>query len=263
MRANKSLGQNFLVNELYIKQIIQAANVTPEDTIVEIGGGLGALTRYLITTLAKKIIVVEKDQRFIALLQALPSEVLEIIEGDALKIKIPSDEKVKIVANLPYNISTELLFGWFEELDKIKSMTLMFQKEVALRVCANAGDRNYGKISVIADILCKRHLLFDIPPEAFDPAPKVTSAVAHLIPREKPLYGVNLKEFSWFLDNIFSQRRKTIKNGMKTVISNGIAKHELNAEDILNKAEIKVSERAENLTTKQLVNLFIVFCSFQ
>ncbi len=194
LNAKKSLGQNFILDKNFTDKIARAAGDLSDCVILEIGPGPGSLTRSILDAGAKKLIVVEKDQRCLEALQELKNfygERLEIIEGDALEIDesaiFSGEKKFKIIANLPYNIGTVLLFKWLKIPEKISSMHLMLQKEVVERIVAKVGDKNYGRLAVMVNFLCETKMLFTVSNTVFTPPPKVTSAIVQIIPRSKAL----------------------------------------------------------------------------
>jgi 16S rRNA (adenine1518-N6/adenine1519-N6)-dimethyltransferase len=221
--ARRNLGQNFLLDLNLTGRIARAA--APLDgVVVEIGPGPGGLTRALLMAGAEKVIAVEKDTRAIAALTPLVDASagrLEIMECDALEINIAGlagkGKRCQIVANLPYNIATPLLLSWLDKVSHISSMTLMFQREVGQRITAGPGSRAYGRLSVIAQWLCDTAMLFDIPPRAFVPPPKVTSSVISLTPRPKPLAEAQKDMLEDVTRALFGQRRKMLRVSAKTI----------------------------------------------
>lgn len=158
-----------------------------------------------------------------------------------------TEDNLKIVANLPYNIATVLLFKWLDNITRFESLTLMFQKEVAERICARPGSKEYGRVSVMAQWLCHVDKVFDIPPQAFFPPPKVTSSVVSLIPREKPLAAANKKQLEQLCKAVFNQRRKMLRKSLQQLTAH--------PETVLEKAGIAPEERPENLTIEEFCRL--------
>lgn len=249
--AKKSLGQNFLLNMDVTRRIAKTAGSFTDVTVFEVGPGPGGLTRALLEAGAH-VVAIERDHRCLDILrevQTVFTGMLELIEGDALQLSpqfaIPQGN-IKIIANLPYNIGTSLLIQWLSNLDRISSLTLMFQKEVALRLVARPRTKSYGRLSVLTQWLCEGKRLFDLSPKAFTPAPKVTSSVVHLVPKpispaEKALFPLMEK----VTQHAFGQRRKMIRSSLKPLFS-----------------EIKLSElglnpcaRAEELSVADFVLL--------
>lgn len=223
LSAKKSLGQNFLHDSYYTNQIVNFANIKAGDIVLEVGGGPACLTRLLVQSGAEQVVVIERDDIAIKILSDLAdiSGNLEVIHDDAMKIIAQGlpHKNIKVVANLPYNISTELLFLWLQHVDNYSSFTLMFQKEVAKRICASYGSKAYGKISVITQTICEVSEVLEVPPEAFLPPPKVTSTVVHMVKRAKPLYD-DISHLGKICTQIFANRRKMIR---KTLQSMGIS----------------------------------------
>ena len=216
----KRFGQNFLVDDGVIHAIVAAIRPQAEETVVEIGPGLGALTRPLLEHLPH-LHVVELDRDIVARLQkAWPSERLTIHSGDALKFDFGSlGSELRIVGNLPYNISTPLLFHLMEFTAHIRDMTFMLQKEVVERMVAGPSTADYGRLTVMLQRRFHLEWLLDVPPTAFDPPPKVDSAVVRLIPK-RPDEIVPLDEtlFARVVAAAFSQRRKTLKNTLASLV---------------------------------------------
>ena len=225
--ARKSLGQNFLFDLNLTGRIARAA-LPLNGTVIEIGPGPGGLTRALLLAGAEKVIAIEKDSRAIAALAPLVDASegrLEIIEADAMTIdpaRLGSDGPRQIVANLPYNIATGLLIGWLDKLEHLDGMTLMFQREVGQRITAEQGESAYGRLAVMCQWLCEVRSLFDIPPQAFVPPPKVVSSVVQLIPREAPLAKADKTCLEDVTRALFGQRRKMLRSSIKTLKVKGL-----------------------------------------
>ncbi len=226
--AKKSLGQNFLFDLNLTGRIARAA-MPLDGTVIEIGPGPGGLTRALLMAGAEKVIAIEKDRRAIEALGSLVIAArgrLEIIEGDALDVDIKAlgdaGKRRQIVANLPYNIATGLLLNWLDDLDHLDAMTLMFQREVGQRITAEVGGAAYGRLAVMAQWLCQVRSVFDIPPQAFVPPPKVTSSVVQLIPREQPLAPADKTCLEDVTRALFGQRRKMLRSSIKTLKTEGL-----------------------------------------
>lgn len=256
LRANKKLGQNFLINESIIYDIVKKANVTKEDVVIEIGPGLGSLTKELINN-AKKVIAIELDPNMIDILKSRFGifDNFEVIYGDVLKIDleelIKGYDSVKVVANLPYYITTPIIMKLLEDRLKIKSITVMVQKEVGERICATYKDKEYGAITVSVQYYSEPQIIIDVPKENFLPAPEVDSCVIRLDMREKP--PVSLKDEKLFfrlVKGAFTQRRKTINNSLTC---SGKSKEEIMA--TLNKLGIDSKLRAENLSIQQYADI--------
>ena len=219
LTARKSLGQNFLFDLNLTGRIADSASLS-EGTVFEIGPGPGGLTRALILAGARKVIAIEKDRRAISFLNHLVSAAdgtLELIEGDALKTPLweLAEAPRQIIANLPYNIATPLLINWLSQAEHFTAMTLMFQREVAERITAEPGDSHFGRLSVLANWRADTQILFDIPPEAFSPPPKIISSVVRLLPRPEPLYPCKQAALEQITQIAFSQRRKMLRASFK------------------------------------------------
>ncbi|WP_417820518.1 16S rRNA (adenine(1518)-N(6)/adenine(1519)-N(6))-dimethyltransferase RsmA [Terasakiella sp.] len=252
LAAKKSLGQHFLLDLNLTGRVARAAGKLSQCTVIEIGPGPGGLTRALLAEGAKKVIAIERDQRPIAALQEIAAAYpgrLEIIEGDALTIDPASlcDGPRKIVANLPYNISTQLVLNWLENITEYECLTLMFQKEVADRLAAQPRTKDYGRLSVLTQWLCDVRLDFNIKPTAFTPPPKVMSTVATLVPRDKPLVDVDRKQLERVTQAAFGQRRKMLRASLKSLGVNG--------EELATKAGIEPTKRAEELSVQEFCAL--------
>lgn len=256
LRANKKLGQNFLINESIIYDIVKKANVTKEDVVIEIGPGLGSLTKELINN-AKKVIAIELDPNMIDILKSRFGifDNFEVIYGDVLKIDleelIKGYDSVKVVANLPYYITTPIIMKLLEDRLKIKSITVMVQKEVGERICATHKDKEYGAITVSVQYYSEPQIIIDVPKENFLPAPEVDSCVIRLDMREKPpVFLKDEKLFFRLIKGAFTQRRKTINNSLTC---SGKSKEEIMV--ALNKLGIDSKLRAENLSIQQYADI--------
>lgn len=224
-RPRKRFGQNFLQDSSVLFEILAAINARETDQIIEIGPGTGALTGSLLSQ-CHHLDVVEIDRDLAAHLDIRfsHSENLSIHCKDALNMNFSdfktSTKKIRIIGNLPYNISTPLLFHLLEQQVCIQDMHFMLQKEVVDRICAKPGSKAFGKLSIMMQFHCKTEKLFDVLPHSFKPAPKVTSAFIRLVPRSPPKYSVNnLDAFQVLVKQAFSQRRKTLKNTLKGYLS--------------------------------------------
>ncbi len=221
MRAKKRFGQHFLHDGQIIQQIAQALSVSAEETLLEIGPGRGALTQVL-CQMRPKLDVVELDRDLIALLKTRPyAKQLQIHEGDVLKFdfaQLNPDNKayaLHIIGNLPYNISTPLLFHLSDYAEQIAQMVFMLQKEVVERITAEPNSKHYGRLSVLSQYHYQTEYLFDVPPEAFKPPPKVDSAVLRLQPHAQPPVDIAFAPLKKLVDLAFAQRRKTLHNNLK------------------------------------------------
>ena len=240
--ARKSLGQNFIF-DLNLTQRIARTAAPFTGSVFEIGPGPGGLTRALFLEGASDVTAIEKDRRVISFLDHLVAATngqLKLIEVDALTQPVweMGQAPRKIVANLPYNIATALLLGWLEHAHAFASMTLMFQREVAMRLVAQPDEKAYGRLSVITQWLCEAELKFDIPPQAFVPPPKVTSSVVHLVPRSQPLFDCRKEDLEAVTAIAFGQRRKMLRASFK----------KYGGEAMLIKANIDPSVRPQQLS---------------
>ncbi|CAM3543236.1 16S rRNA (adenine(1518)-N(6)/adenine(1519)-N(6))-dimethyltransferase RsmA [Parendozoicomonas haliclonae] len=224
-KARKRFGQNFLHDPAVINRIIRSIGPRTSDHIVEIGPGQGALTNQLQSSVAR-MDVVELDRDLIPFLrlQFGLNENFHIHEADALRFDFAglrqSDEQLRIVGNLPYNISTPLIFHLVSYANIVEDMHFMLQKEVVDRMVAGAGDNNYGRLSVMTQYYCKVDLVFYVGPGAFNPPPKVDSAIVRLTPyKELPHPCQNTKVLDHVVKNAFAMRRKTIRNGLKNLMT--------------------------------------------
>jgi len=240
-KPRKRFGQNFLVDQQIINQIVSTISPKKNDNIIEIGPGKGALTFPLIDYL-ESIHVIEIDRDLIALLQKKNNLKITIHESDALVFNFDQfKQKVRIVGNLPYNISSPLLFHLLNYRDNIIDMTFMLQKEVVDRIVAPPGSKVYGRISVIMQTFFDTELMFVVPKESFDPQPKIESAILYLKTKKQPLVQ-NSKPLEEIVKIAFSQRRKTLKNCLKSVLNQS-------------QTDIDLSQRAEMLSAENFATL--------
>ncbi|APC97994.1 16S rRNA (adenine(1518)-N(6)/adenine(1519)-N(6))-dimethyltransferase RsmA [Francisella frigiditurris] len=249
-KAKKSLGQNFLQDENIITKIIKITNISKDDIVFEIGPGLGALTRHLLTK-TKNVNVIEFDSEIIPTLieNCLPYGNINIFNEDVLDFNISKfpNNKIKLIGNLPYNISTPILFKIISFTDKIIDAHFMLQKEVVDRITAQPNNKSYGRLSVILQYHFRCSSVMHIPPEVFYPKPKVDSSILKLIPINTPLALNNYKLFSSIVKQSFSQRRKTLLNNLKPIFK------EKNID--LSKIPVDTQLRAENLSVEDFVKL--------
>lgn len=222
--ADKRFGQHFLFDLNICRKIVRLAEIAEGETVLEVGPGPGGLTRALLEAGAR-VAVVEKDSRFIPLLEELAVNAggrLTVIEGDALDVDelavlrgIGAGSSGHVVSNLPYNIGSPLLVKWLTGDFQPLSMTLMFQKEVALRIVASAGQADYGRLAVLAQTICEARSVMDLPARAFTPPPKVTSAVVRLTPLEHRPPRVLVEALQYVARSAFGQRRKMLRSSLK------------------------------------------------
>lgn len=219
-RTRKRFGQHFLHDQQIIDRLIRTLGLRPKDALVEIGPGRGALT-YPLLAVREHLDVVELDRDLIALLrQEVPADRLTVHESDALKFDFrqlkPADRKLRVVGNLPYNISTPLIFHLLSQADAVSDMTFMLQKEVVDRLTASPGSKDWGRLAIMTQYHCHADALFNVPPGAFSPPPKVDSAVVRLTPHEHmPCVADDVVQLRKLVTQVFTQRRKAIRNGLK------------------------------------------------
>jgi 16S rRNA (adenine1518-N6/adenine1519-N6)-dimethyltransferase len=250
--ARRSLGQNFILDLNLTRRIARAAEGLDRGTVIEIGPGPGGLTRALLLEGAAHVIAIERDPRCLAALGELAAAFsgrLEVIAGDALELDpaalVPPPRQ--IVANLPYNIATALLLRWLDRIGEYDRLTLMFQREVAERIVALPRSPAYGRLSVIMQWLTLPKILFDVPPSAFVPSPKVTSSVVSLVPRAAPLAAAEKASLERVTAAAFGQRRKMLRSSLKTL--------GLPVEPLLAAAGVAPTARAEELSVAQFCAL--------
>ncbi len=250
-QARKRFGQNFLVDNNIIEKIVSAIVPTPNQNLIEIGPGQGAITGPVLEK-CPRLNVIELDRDLIPLLQKKFHQYpeLHIHQGDALKTDFSQfyreGKPLRIIGNLPYNISTPLMFHLLSFSGQIRDMYFMLQKEVVTRLAAVPGDKNYGRLSIMVQYYCQVEPLFQVPPTAFRPAPKVESAIVRLLPYPEPPYPADdLQLLSRLVRACFQQRRKTMRNTLK---------HMLNAEQ-LEQLGIDLTRRPETLSVEDFVVL--------
>ena len=240
-QARKRFGQNFLVDDQIVNRIVATISPKKSDNILEIGPGKGALTFPLLQNL-DHLSVIEIDRDLISLLKLKKQDKLTIYEADALKFDYGLiSDNLRIVGNLPYNISSPLLFRLLSSKNQIIDMTFMLQKEVVDRIVASHGSKTYGRISVMMQAFFKVESMFTVPKESFDPQPKIESAILYLKTRTKPLTE-NIKLLEKIVKISFSQRRKTLKNCLKSILSQ-------------EQTKIDLTQRAEMLSVKNFITL--------
>lgn len=250
-KARKRFGQNFLNDQSVIDDIVAAIDPQNGQHMVEIGPGRAAITRPLLQS-CDQLDVIELDRDLVPLLREklIEFEHLTIHEADALSFDyrtlVNQSESLRVIGNLPYNITTPLLFHLLEQSDVIEDMCFMLQKEVVERICAQPGGKQYGRLSIMVQYQCQAELLFIVPPEAFEPIPKVDSAIIYLKPLAEGRGGaVCLESLGKLVTQAFSQRRKTIANTLKKMVS----------QDILLSVGIDLEQRPETISVEQYVAL--------
>ena len=255
LMARKSFGQHFLLDLNITRKIVRLGGPFDGDVVIEVGPGPGGLTRALLETGAKKVVAIEMDARFIPLLEELNTVYgarFEVVQGDAVKqeeavllMARQLPQEAHIVSNLPYNVGTPLLIKWLTGPWRPLSMTLMFQLEVALRVVAPVGDDDYGRLSVISQVLCDCEKLMDLPARAFTPPPKVDSAVVKLVPKAERPDAAVVRNLEKVTAAAFGQRRKMLRASLKP----------LGGEALLERAGIEPTERAEQVAPGDFLRL--------
>ena len=240
----KNLGQNFLIDENVIDQIIDIANISREDSVLEVGPGTGALTKKIIEKKPKEITVIEKDKRLADSLRENFSEKIQVINQDMLNFSYNdySDKNLIIFGNLPYNISTQILAKWIKmrELNKFsKKFILMFQKEVADRIIAESNSKKYGRISILSNWRMKIYKIIDVEPSSFKPIPKVKSTLLVFVPKKNFFKFRDPKNLEYVTNIFFSQRRKMIKKPLKFLFEN--------FDEVSKKLSLNLSLRPQNL----------------
>jgi 16S rRNA (adenine1518-N6/adenine1519-N6)-dimethyltransferase len=251
IRAKKSLGQNFLLDLNLTSKIARYAGNLKQSDVLEIGPGPGGLTRSLLNEGARQVVSIEKDNRCMAALEEIQSLFpgrLRLLQGDALSMNVTQylTDPIKIIANLPYNIGTELLVRWLNSKNWPsfwQSMTLMFQKEVANRIVAHPGSKAYGRLSVMSQWRCNTKIAFNIPATAFTPPPKVESAVVHFEALNEPKFPAEVDKLEFVVSKAFNQRRKMLRGALKG--------HFINVEEGLFSIGVLPTKRAENITVQE------------
>lgn len=263
----KKFGQNFLIDTHVLDKIIQSANITKDDMVLEIGPGIGTMTQYLAQA-AGKVIAVEIDKNLIPILEDTLSgyDNVRVINEDVLKLdlkKLADEENngkpVKVVANLPYYITTPIIMGLFENEVPVESITVMVQKEVADRMQTGPGNKDYGALSLAVQYYADPYIVANVPPNCFMPRPKVGSAVIRLTcHQEKPVQVQDEKQMFNIIRASFNQRRKTLANGLKNAATLDFTKEEVEAAiEALGKG---ASVRGETLTLEEFAKLSNLLC---
>jgi 16S rRNA (adenine1518-N6/adenine1519-N6)-dimethyltransferase len=251
-KARKRFGQNFLHDSHVIDKIIASIAPKPEQHLVEIGPGRGAITEPLLAATNGHLDVIELDRDLIPILrtQFFRAEALTIHEADAMQFDFESlhvdDRPLRLVGNLPYNISTPLMFHLLSYAPIISDMHFMLQKEVVERLCAAPGDKAYGRLGIMMQYRCETRYLFTVPPGSFDPAPKVDSAIVRLTPRKEIKHPAkNFDVFEKIVKAAFAQRRKTLRNNLKGLVDDAQ----------LTSIDVDPSARAETLSIKTFIDI--------
>lgn len=254
LRPQKKLGQNFLLDDSLFAKIISFADIHFSDIVLEIGPGPGGLTKQILQQAPEHLYAVEYDPRCAsALKEVFADEPLTILHEDALRFQLDQlpAEQVKIIANLPYNISTVLLTNWLHQAKKLSKMVLMFQKEVAQRIIAEPGTKAYGRLSIISQYACEVEHGFDISPKAFYPPPKITSTVLEFQPKPEIVNADDFEQTISALESVtkaaFGQRRKMLKKSLQSIFEDPIS--------ILRACDIDETRRAETLSLDEFIRL--------
>ena len=255
IKMSKKLGQNFLIKRGIVDEIVHAAELTPGEPVLEVGPGIGTLTQGLAQSGAD-VTAIELDRRLLEVLDTTLASYdnVRIIHGDVLKLDVPSimnHKPFKVVANLPYYITTPIIMSLLESKLPIERLVVMVQKEVALRMVAKPGTKDYGALSVAVQYYTEPDIVLDVPPKSFLPAPVVTSSVIRCVLRDKPPVDViDEKLFFRVVKAGFAQRRKTFSNTMKTT---GLSKDRI--EELLAKANIDGQRRGETFTLQEFADV--------
>ena len=265
----KKFGQNFLIDTHVLDKIIDAAGITKEDFVLEIGPGIGTMTQYLCEN-AREVVAVEIDKNLIPILEDTLSDYrnVTVINQDILKLDIPALAKekndgkpIKVVANLPYYITTPIIMGLFESHVPVKSITVMVQKEVALRMQAGPGTKDYGALSLAVQFYAEPYIVANVPPNCFMPRPNVGSAVIRLTLHENPPTTVKDESLMFrIIRASFNQRRKTLLNGLNN--SPEIAATKEQIQTAFEKLGFPANVRGETLTLKEFAALADEFAEF-
>ncbi len=261
MSAKKKFGQNFLIDSHVLEGIVEAAGVTESDCVLEIGPGIGSLTQYLCEA-AGKVMAVEIDKTLIPVLADTLSEYdnVTVINEDILKVDLDTivaengGKPIKVVANLPYYITTPIIMKLFESGAKIESITVMVQKEVADRMAAGPGNKDYGSLSLAVGFYAEANTVMDVPPSSFIPQPGVGSAVVNLVRYTEPRVTVKNEKYLFeIVRTSFNQRRKTLSNSLSNNPSLGVSRDEV--QKALVKMGVDEKARGEILTLEQFAEL--------
>jgi 16S rRNA (adenine1518-N6/adenine1519-N6)-dimethyltransferase len=248
-KARKRFGQNFLIDHGIIRDIVRAVHPNKDDVIVEIGPGKGAITQLLADS-CDNLSVIELDRDLVPWLKVKfekhPN--FQLFQADALQFDfaqlVKNAKPIRIVGNLPYNISTPLIFHLLSYSTQVQDMHFMLQKEVVKRMAAQAGDSAYGRLGIMVQYYCAVENLFEVPPTSFDPAPKVDSAIVRLVPYQNlPHPATNIKTLEKLVNVAFQQRRKTLRNALKQLL----------APEVIEQLPIDTSARAEEISLEEYV----------
>lgn len=249
--TKKKFGQNFLTSENILDKIVAVAGNIENKNILEIGPGPGGLTTSILKQKPKKLISVEIDNDLFEILKVEFDKYnnFEVINEDALKINESEyfNNNINVIANLPYNVGTNLLLKWLNNIQLFESFTLLLQKEVVERIVAKPCTKDYGRLSIITQALCDAKKMFDIKPESFIPPPKVMSSVVYIKPKQN-IENINIKKLGIITQTLFSQRRKKIKNAINLLLKQNF----INSNSVIN---IDLDKRAEELSVDEYIDL--------
>lgn len=252
IKPKKKLGQNFILSSDVTDKIAVLAGDLSEFNVIEVGPGFGSLTQSILKCNPKYLLSIEKDESLISKHNSLIESYggkYQILNADALHVKEWElvDKPVKVIANLPYNVSVALLLKWLEDINFFTNLTLMFQKEVADRIVATPNSKSYGRLSILTQLFCDVKKEFDLKPEVFFPKPKIDSSVVTIIPLPAPRFSVDIYTLKKVMNTVFSKRRKMLSSSLKEI------SYDIDA--LLNAAEIEGSKRPEDLSIKQFCKL--------
>ena len=252
IKAKKSLGQNFLIDKNIIKKIVEAGNILPDSSILEIGAGTGNLTEYILEKKPKKIFIIEKDEKLAETLKKRFDKKIDIINKDVLKVSenLISQDKLIVYGNLPYNISTQILSKWItndHQNNWYENYILMFQKEVADRILAHTNSKNYGRLSILSNWKLDVKKIFNINASCFMPKPKVESTLLKFTPKKTYLKLKNSKNLEIITRIFFNQRRKKIKKPLKQLFKK--------SDIIIEKLKLDIELRPQNISPETYYKL--------
>ena len=263
IKMSKKLGQNFLIKRGIVDEIVHAAELMPGEPVLEVGPGIGTLTQGLAQSGAD-VTAIELDRRLLEVLDTTLASYdnVRIVHGDVLKLDVPTimnHKPFKVVANLPYYITTPIIMSLLESKLPIERLVVMVQKEVALRMVAKPGTKDYGALSVAVQYYTEPDIVLDVPPKSFLPAPAVTSSVIRCVLRDKPpVHVIDEKLFFRVVKAGFAQRRKTFSNTMKTT---GLTKSQI--DELLAKANIDGQRRGETFSLQEFADVANAWASIQ
>lgn len=247
--TKKKFGQNFLVDEKLLDKIVSVSGNLANKNVLEVGPGPGGLTYSILKQNPNKLISVEIDKDCFEILNREFSNYknLLLINDDILKVDLSSYSKLKVIANLPYNVGTNILINWLKNLEYFKDFTLLLQKEVVDRIIAKPNTKEYGRLSVLVQSLCEAKSMFDVKPENFIPPPKVMSSVVYIKPKTN-FKDINIDKLSKITFALFNQRRKKIKKAVESLIAGGVIDESV-------KGGVDLDKRAEEISVEEYMEL--------